>query len=80
MREAFSKTLKEKIFKAEFEKNGWKSRTNFSKICEFWTAREITLPSLEGFSVDAELSDPSDIKKEIQLLEDALSKPYQIAI
>jgi len=80
MHEAFAETLNEKIFKTEFAKNGWKSRTNFSKICEFWTAREITLPSLEDFSSKADLSNPDDLRKQIQSLEDMLSKPYQIAI
>jgi len=80
MHEAFAETLNEKIFKTEFAKNGWKSRTNFSKICEFWSAREITLPSLEDFSSEADLSSPDDIRKQIQSLEDTLSKPYQIAI
>jgi hypothetical protein len=79
-REAFAETLNEKIFKTEFAKNGWKSRTNFSKICEFWSAREITLPSLEDFSSEANLLNPDDIRKQIQSLEDMLSKPYQIAI
>ena len=78
--EAFPKSLNDQIFKAEFVKRGWKSRTNFSKICEFWSARKVTLPSLEDFSIEVDLSNASDIRTKIQELEGALSKPYQIAI
>lgn len=80
LRAEFLKSLNDQIFKTEFERRGWSSRTNFLQICEFWNARKVALPSQEAFAISAGMQSPDTIRDKIQTLESALAKPYQIAI
>lgn len=80
LRQEFSNSLKDQIFKTEFERRGWSSRTNFLQICEFWNARKVALPSQEAFAENAGMQSPKKIREKIQTLESILAKPYKIAI
>lgn len=80
LRQEFLSSLKDQIFKTEFERRGWSSRTNFLQVCKFWTARKVALPSQEVFAENAGMQSPEKIREKIQTLESILAKPYQIAI